>query len=404
MLSLEVADQVTVQRFLTARSLAEAKRSCVWSSVGATIAVLAAVYVGLVLLAFYHDHPQAIRPIWVANVDPRTRQSVRDSHGIPLLAWSPRAVTPDNLDELVAQRRLLRPNTNQPFEAADDLIVFEDGQEQVSIPGLAKRRPPPAGLKQGEVILNELAQDELLPHFITSQYPLGVTGLLLAACWSHRCFLSRRGWRRLGLCWSPISTVRLGIGRHWLARRLHKPVAELDAADELRVGRWLVLVVGAGVTASSLGMARIDSTIAIWLSMASTLGGPLLAVFLLGMFTRRTTATAALTALIAGTACSIWLLTANHSEAFSGLWPWSQKLPGVWSLTLGFLFSLAWGYLGSWVLGERKSHDQLRGLVAGIGAWGICRPEASIAIPDSFETVEEGAKWQGPLTTLTRAP
>ena len=137
-------------------------------------------------------------------------------------------------------------------------------------------------------------------------------------------------------------------------------------------------------------MAWTDSTIAIWWSMTSTLGGPLLAVFLLGMFTRRTTATAALTALIAGTACSTWLLTANHSEAFSGLWPGHQKLPGGWSLTLGFLFSLAWGYLGSWVLGERKSHDQLRGLVAGIGAWGICRPEASIAIPDSFETVEEG--------------
>ena len=31
------------------------------------------------------------------------------------------------------------------------------------------RRPPPEGLKQGEIILNERAQDELLPHFITSQ-------------------------------------------------------------------------------------------------------------------------------------------------------------------------------------------------------------------------------------------
>ena len=180
-LSLNIADQVTVQRFLTARSLAEAKRSCVWSSLGATITIWPPMYVGLVLLAFYHDHPQAMRPIWVANVDQRTRQSMRDARGIPLLAWSPRAVTPDNLDELVAQRRLLRPNTNQPFEEVDDLIVFDEGQEQVSIPGLAKRRPPPAGLKQGEIILNELAQDELLPHFITSQYPAGVTGLLLAA-------------------------------------------------------------------------------------------------------------------------------------------------------------------------------------------------------------------------------
>lgn len=386
---LQVADQVTMQRFLTARSLAEAKRSCVWSAVGATIAVFAAVYVGLVLLAIYHDHPQAIRPIWVANVDPRTRQSVRDAHGVPLLAWSPRAITPDNLDELVAQRRLLRPNTSQPFETADDLLFVEDGQEQVSIPGLAKRKPPPAGLKQGEVILNERAQDELLPHFISSQYPIGVTGLLLAALLVASMFSFEAGLASIGTLLVTDFHGRLGIGRKWLARRSHKPVAELNTADELRVGRWVVMVVGAAVTASSLGMAWTDSTMAICWSMTSTLGGPLLAVFLLGMFTRRTTATAALTALIAGTACSTWLLTANHSAAFSGLWPWSSKLPGGWSLTLGFLFSLVWGYLGSWVLGERKSHDQLRGLVTGIGAWGICRPEASIAIPDSFETVGE---------------
>ena len=89
--------------------------------------------------------------------------------------------------------------------------------------------------------------------------------------------------------------MRLGIGRHWLARRSHKPVDELNAADELRVGRWLVLVVGVGVTASSLGIARLDGTFTMLLSVASTFAGPLLAVFLLGMFTRRTTATAALT-------------------------------------------------------------------------------------------------------------
>ncbi|MHB8969834.1 MAG: sodium:solute symporter family transporter [Pirellulaceae bacterium] len=387
-LSLNIADQVTVQRYLTTRSLAEAQRSCVWSGLAATIVFSAAIYGGLVLLAFYHDHPQAMRPIWVANVNPGTHESMRDAHGIPLLAWSPQAVTPDNIAELIAQRRLLRPNTNRPFEAVNELILSNERQEQVSIPGLAQRKPPPAGLKQGEIILNERAQDELLPHFVTSQFPTGVTGLLLAALLAASMFSFGAGLTSIGTLLVTDFHGRLGIGRQRLARRLHKPVAELNAADELRVGRFFVLVVGVGVTTLALGLAHLDDPLTVLVSVTGTFAGPLLAVFLLGVFTRRTTATAALTTLVAGTLCSIGLWAVHPHDASSGLWPWSERAPGSGSLPLGFLFSLAWGCLASLILGRRKPIDQLRGLVVGIGALGVCQPEASVAIPDSFEDVE----------------
>ena len=137
--------------------------------------------------------PESLRPIWVANVDHATRQSVCDAQGVPLIAWSPQAITPENIDQLVADRRLLRPNTHEPFTDADDLVVSDAGSERVSIRHLAMRRPPPEGLKQGEVILHERAQDELLPHFITGRLAQGVAGWLVGGSAGRIHVLRRRG-------------------------------------------------------------------------------------------------------------------------------------------------------------------------------------------------------------------
>jgi Na+/proline symporter len=392
-LSSFVADQLTAQRYLSARNLTQAKWSITWNCVLVTIMIPALLYAGLALLAFYHDYPEAMRPMWVANVDHQTRQSACDARGAPLIAWSPQAITPENIRQLVADRRLLRPNTQEPFADADDLIISDGGAEHVNIRRLAMRRPPPDGLKQGEIILNERAQDELLPNFITSQLARGVAGwLFLAVFAASMCSI---GAGIQSICTLLIIDFhrRLGIGRHFLARRLDKPVGQLSEADELRIGRPLVLIIGVTVTLLSLGMARMDDAFTMVVHALSTLAGPLLAVFLLGMFTRRTTAVSALTTLFAGVVFTSSLVAANHSEALACLWPWQQKLNGIWPLTCSVVFSLAWGYLMSFVLGRRKTSEELRGLVVGLGTLGIREPEeASIAIPDSFDSVEESER------------
>ena len=126
------------------------------------------------------------------------------------------------------------------------------------------------------------------------------------------------------------------------------------------------------------------------IAVVNTFGGPLLAVFLLGMFTRRATATAALWTLVTGTLFTLWLMLANNYPALSWLWFWDVHLNGIWPLTFGVAFSLLFGYLLSLCCGERRTEDQLRGLVIGIGQLGIREPaEASIAIPDSFGIEDE---------------
>jgi Na+/proline symporter len=99
MLSFYAADQITAQRYLTARTLRDAQRSFLLNCVSVSIMVPCLAYVGLCLLAFYHDHPAALRTKWIVNVDGETRRSmtyadrdrllrVPSSDTRPLLDWN----------------------------------------------------------------------------------------------------------------------------------------------------------------------------------------------------------------------------------------------------------------------------------------------------------------------------
>jgi hypothetical protein len=101
------------------------------------------------------------------------------------------------------------------------------------------------------------------------------------------------------------------------------------------------------------------------------------------MFTRRCTGTSALVSLIAGTAFTAWLTAAHISVHLTWMWPFRQKLGPIWPLTFGVAFTLVVGYLLSFVLGRRKTNEQLRGLVVGVGPLGVRdEDEASLAIGD----------------------
>ncbi len=389
-LSFYVADQITVQRYLTAKSLPAARRSFILNCISVSLMVPALMYAGLTLLAFYHDHPQAMQPIWVANVDPQTRQSLQDADGNELVAWQHEAITPDNVDQLVEQHRLLRPNAKVPFQESSSLVTERSGRPEIDIDRLAMRRPPGEGMQKGEIVLNAKAKDELLPRFITSQLYSGIAGLILAALLAASMSSIDSGLN--SICTLMITDFhrRLGIGRTWLARRSNKPVDELTEADELRIARPLVLLIGIAATLFSLVIAQINDIFTIMISVVNTFGGPLLAVFLLGVFSRRVTARAAFWTLIGGSVFTIWLMTSNTYETMAWLWPWQQRLNGIWPLTFGVLFSLIVGYGLSFLIGRPKKADQLRGLVVGAGPLGARGPEeASFAIPDSFESEEE---------------
>jgi len=63
-LSFVSADQITAQRFLTARSTREANRSFTLSCAAVSVIYPGLIYIGLALLAYYHDFPAALQSAW----------------------------------------------------------------------------------------------------------------------------------------------------------------------------------------------------------------------------------------------------------------------------------------------------------------------------------------------------
>src|SRR5436190_16473533 len=117
---------------------------------------------------------------------------------------------------------------------------------------------------------------------------------------------------------------RYGIGKAWLAKKLGKSPDSLTEADELRLAQPLTLAVGVGATLFAMAVAQVRDIFEIMIAIANTFGAPLLAVFLLGMFTRRCTAKGAFFGLVTGS-----MLTVGIS-AVSLLKKYGFVAPEVW--------------------------------------------------------------------------
>jgi Na+/proline symporter len=137
------------------------------------------------------------------------------------------------------------------------------------------------------------------------------------------------------------------------------------------LGRPLVLLIGIGATLFSLVVGRLGNIFEIMVSVVNTFGGPLLSIFLLGIFTRRVNGRAALLTLVAGTVFTVWLTGANQYPSLAFLWPFAERISGIWPLVFSVPMTLMLGYLLSFVVGRPKTRDELRGLVWGIGKLGV---------------------------------
>ncbi len=378
-LSFYVADQITAQRFLTTKDLTAARRSFLLNCIGNSFMVSALLYVGLCLLAFYQDDPQTMRPTWVVNVDHMTGEAIKDPiSGRPLIDPDRDKLDASTIAKLVHERRVLRPNSKEPFTDAASLVDPESGK--LLVDKLAMRRAD-----QGEIILHRNAQGELMPRFITDQLPMGIAGLGLVAWFAAAMSFMDSGLN--SICTLLITDFhrRIGLGRSWLAAKLDKDADQLSEEDELKLARTIVLILGAAATLFSSVAALIGDVSTTLIAFTSAFGGPLLAVFLLGIFTRQCTARAALVSLVVGTLFTSWLMIANTCAAFAWAWPFGQRLGDTWPLVFGVVFTLILGYVTSFFVGERKTRGQLRGLVVGLGRLGDRQPEEVELIVLDFE-------------------
>jgi Na+/proline symporter len=394
-LSFTMADQITAQRFLCAKSVDAARTSYLANCVLLSILHAALVYIGLCLVAFYHDRPQEMQPQWVANVDNITRGPMLGPDGRPLIDPAD-PLTSENVEELVQRRKVLQPNSKEPFTDAGELRDPETGK--LLIDKLAMRRPT-QGKIRGEIIVAKDAPRQMLPQFIAEQLPWGTAGLallaLLAAC------MSSIDSGLNSICTLLVMDIhrRYGVGKAWLARKLNKSAGDLTEADELVLARPLTLVIGIAATLISLLVVQVGDIFDVMVGVANAFGAPLLGVFLLGMFTRRCTAAGALAAMIGGGLCTGGL-TALSKLASAGVVPGDYVPHDIWILTIGTLATLVIGYGTSLVVGRRKTNRELRGLVFGCGIPGVPASEEEVTVigeleaPESSGSCESGVRWK----------
>lgn len=309
------ADQITMQRVLTAHSLGAAQKAFLLNCVSLSIFIPLLCYVGLNLYAFYQKHPD--------RVPQQYRAAATAAPEIPA--------------------------------AATD-----------------SAKPPESWPKYNPNDKDEKLEDKILPTFVALELPVGIAGLVISALFAACMSTMDSGMNSIATSLIVDFHQRLGIGRSWLARTRGKPEAEINEADELALARPLVFIIGFLATAMGCLIGNLGTVFEIARVAVDTPGIPLACVFLLGMVTRRATSAGALTGLFVGVVTMLWMAI-GPKMAPSWIWPFTNSDGSVWNLApiypgvFGAIVTVVVGYTASLFLGRPKTQDELRGLAWGAG-------------------------------------
>jgi SSS family solute:Na+ symporter len=151
--------------------------------------------------------------------------------------------------------------------------------------------------------LDPLAKpDAVFPHFIVTQLPPGVTGLLLAAVFAAaQSSLS-----------SSINCSATLILRDGYQRFLRPQASEPEC---MRVLKFASLGIGALGTMAALAMMQVRTALDAWWQLAGIFSGGMLGLFLLGLISRRARNVEAVIGVILGVIVIVWM---TFSPAWTG--------------------------------------------------------------------------------------
>lgn len=195
-----------------------------------------------------------------------------------------------------------------------------------------------------------LANDAVFPHFIETQLPLGLKGLVLAAICSAAMDSNLNCCATLYLC---------DIHRRYLRRGAGE-------AESLLVLRGAVLAMGLLSTAAALAMIGAKSALDVWWDLAGVFSGGMLGLFLLGLLARRANGAAAAVATSLGVAVIVWM---TWSPRIAWL-PGAMKYHGHSFLTIvaGTLAIIVSGMALSWFAPFRRLPAAMRPAAIATGS------------------------------------
>jgi len=161
--------------------------------------------------------------------------------------------------------------------------------------------------------------DQVFPNFITQHMPSGLAGLVVAAIFAAA----------LSSSLNSIAATTIND--------LYKPFAP-DASDKklVRLAGWLTVIVGIiQIGVAIVFMRTGESALNLALSVASLINGPILGVFLVGTFLKRTREIHALIGMLASITLMLYILLGTKIA-----WPWYALIGSLTTLAVAFIASL----------------------------------------------------------------
>lgn len=141
--------------------------------------------------------------------------------------------------------------------------------------------------------------DQVFPHFIASELPPGITGLLVAAVMAAAMS-------------SVDSSLNGSATLTWCDLVKRFSARERDEAGGMRVLHGATILYGILGTCAALAMTRVQSALDAWWKISSIFSGGILGLFLLGLIVRRAHNAAAATAVTVGVLVIFWLSAAGQ--------------------------------------------------------------------------------------------
>lgn len=289
------ADQVAVQRYIAAKDEKTSQSGFLINMLGLSFIVPSLLCIGAGLFAYFDHHPESLVPMLAQKTDAGEAQL----HG----QHSPEISIP--IIPIISEED--RQTHRKMYEDVYGVDVLTDleGRARIDPKKWYEKHPEfvrPAVIKNG-------LQDQALPTFVRLKFPPGVVGLLVAA-----------------LMAATMSSIDSGIHSVTTAivvdfrDRLFPKLRPATDAGEMRVARIILVIVGALAVGLACFVGDLGDVFDVAKKTTAAFGGPLLAVFIVGLFMPRATWFGVLLGTFAGAAITVWQMDA-HPDWFS-LWFW----------------------------------------------------------------------------------
>jgi len=282
MLSYFGCDQSQVQRYLTAKSIDEARQSLMMSAYVKIPLQLLILVSGVLVFVFYlfYTPPMLFNRAYDAQV----------ASGPQAAEYA--ALQQEFDAEIAVRRTAAERNDRETFLASDTRVK----SIRAKAVGVVKQAT-------GDVSYNDV--NYVFSTFITTRLPIGLVGLMIAAIFAAA--MSASGGELNALA---TATIIDFYRRHF--------VKEASDAHYLRVSKLATIAWGLVACVVAMRAANQGSLIEVVNRYGSFFYGSLLGVFILGILTRRASATGAFWGLLAGMA--VVLLVAFQMPWIEFLW------------------------------------------------------------------------------------